>query len=63
VDVHFLDHDGGLVDAACVAVVAALLSFRRPDVEIRGEEVQIVGPQFLPGPQAPIAPVLSLEGC
>lgn len=50
VDVHFLDHDGGLVDAACVAVVAALLSFRRPDVEIRGEEVQIVGPQFLPGP-------------
>ena len=42
VDVHFLDHDGGLVDAACVAVVAALLSFRRPDVEVRGEQVQIV---------------------
>lgn len=42
VDVHFLDHDGGLVDAACVAVIAALSAFRREDVEIRGEEVQIV---------------------
>lgn len=42
VDVHFLDHDGGLVDAACVAVVAALSSFRREDVEVRGEEVQVV---------------------
>jgi len=44
VDVHFLDHDGGLVDAASVAVVAALSSFRRPDVEVRGEQVQIVSP-------------------
>jgi exosome complex component RRP45 len=42
VDVHFLDHDGGLVDAACVAVIAALSAFRREDVEIRGEEVEIV---------------------
>lgn len=42
VDVHFLDHDGGLVDASCVAVIAALQNFRRPDIEIRGEEVQIV---------------------
>jgi len=41
VDVHFLDHDGGLVDAACVAVIAALSAFRREDVEVRGEEVEI----------------------
>lgn len=41
-DVHFLDHDGGLVDAACVAVMASLLSFRREDVEVRGEEVKVV---------------------
>jgi exosome complex component RRP45 len=42
VDVHFLDHDGGLVDAACVAVMAALSSFRREDVDVRGEQVEIV---------------------
>lgn len=42
VDVHFLDHDGGLVDAACVAVVGSLMSFRREDVEVRGEEVKVV---------------------
>jgi exosome complex component RRP45 len=42
VDVHFLDHDGGLVDAACVAVIAALSAFRRQDVQVRGEEVEIV---------------------
>src|SRR5438045_4257407 len=42
VDVHFLDHDGGLVDAACAAVMASLMSFRRADVEVRGEEVKVV---------------------
>lgn len=47
VDVHFLDHDGGLVDAACVAVVASLVSFRREDVEVRGEEVKVV-PSWTP---------------
>jgi len=47
VDVHFLDHDGGLIDAACVAVIAALMAFRREDVEVRGEEVQIVQPLFM----------------
>ena len=40
-DVHFLNHDGGLVDAACVAVVAALHHFRRPDVSVAGERVTI----------------------
>ena len=36
-----LDHDGSLVDASCLALVAALLHFRRPDVEILGEDVKI----------------------
>ncbi|KAK9460126.1 ribosomal protein S5 domain 2-type protein [Lipomyces oligophaga] len=35
-DVNFLDHDGGLLDAACLAVSAALLHFRRPEVSIVG---------------------------
>ena len=40
-DVHVLDHDGNLVDASCLATVAALLHFRRPDVEVKGEDVTI----------------------
>ncbi|KAF2218906.1 ribosomal protein S5 domain 2-type protein [Elsinoe ampelina] len=44
-DVHVLDFDGGLVDAACAAVVAGLLHYRRPEVEVRGEEVKIFDPR------------------
>lgn len=40
-DVHVLDYDGGLVDASCIAVVAALRHFRRPDVSIHGEDVTV----------------------
>ncbi|EON64423.1 hypothetical protein W97_03654 [Coniosporium apollinis CBS 100218] len=40
-DVHVLDHDGGLVDAACIALVAALRHFRRPDVSVEGEKVTV----------------------
>lgn len=40
-DVHVLALDGGLVDAACVAVVAALQHFRRPDVSVEGEKVRV----------------------
>ncbi|KAI9780464.1 MAG: hypothetical protein M1839_006738 [Geoglossum umbratile] len=40
-DVHLLDYDGGLVDASCIAVIAALQHFRRPDVSIEGESVTI----------------------
>ncbi|SMY22248.1 unnamed protein product [Zymoseptoria tritici ST99CH_1A5] len=40
-DVHVLDHDGNIIDAACVALVAALMHFRRPDIEIHGEEVTV----------------------
>jgi exosome complex component RRP45 len=40
-DVHVLNHDGNLVDAACIAVVTALQHFRRPDVSVEGEEVKV----------------------
>ena len=40
-DLHVLDHDGGLVDACCIALVAALQHFRRPDVLVVGEEVTV----------------------
>ncbi|KAK4137828.1 ribosomal protein S5 domain 2-like protein [Trichocladium antarcticum] len=36
VDVHVLSHDGNLIDAACLAVVAALRHFRKPDTSIEG---------------------------
>jgi len=42
-DIHVLDHDGNLVDASCIALVAALLHFRRPDVEVHGEDVTVFG--------------------
>ncbi|KAJ2890875.1 hypothetical protein MKZ38_001252 [Zalerion maritima] len=41
VDVHVLSHDGNLVDAACVAVVAALRHFRKPDTSVEGEMVTV----------------------
>ncbi|SMQ48552.1 unnamed protein product [Zymoseptoria tritici ST99CH_3D7] len=40
-DIHVLDHDGNIIDAACVALVAALMHFRRPDIEIHGEDVTV----------------------
>ena len=40
-DVHILDADGGLVDASCIAIMAALQHFRRPDVSVDGELVTI----------------------
>ncbi|KAH8549098.1 ribosomal protein S5 domain 2-type protein [Umbelopsis sp. PMI_123] len=41
VDLHFFDHEGNLVDCACIAAITALLHFRRPDVTVIGEEVTI----------------------
>lgn len=38
---HILDYDGGLVDASCAAIIAALQHFRRPDVSVEGENVTI----------------------
>lgn len=40
-DVHVVDYDGGLTDASCIAVIAALQHFRRPDVSIEGQHVTI----------------------
>lgn len=39
--VHFINHDGNLVDAACIAVIAALCHFRRPELTVVGEEVTV----------------------
>lgn len=47
VDLHFLDHDGNIIDCAGIAAIAALLHFRRPDVTVIGEEVTIVSVFFV----------------
>lgn len=49
VDVHVLDSAGNLVDACCLAALAALLGFRKPQVEVdqaagEGEAQVIVHP-------------------
>uniref|UniRef100_A0A3B4B6C4 Exosome complex component RRP45 n=1 Tax=Periophthalmus magnuspinnatus TaxID=409849 RepID=A0A3B4B6C4_9GOBI len=45
VDVHTLNHDGNLMDAASIAAITALCHFRRPDVSIQGEEITVVSAQ------------------
>jgi exosome complex component RRP45 len=40
-DVHVLDHDGNITDASCLAAIAALAFFRRPDVTVVGDKVTI----------------------
>lgn len=41
-DVHTLNHDGNLMDAASIAAITALCHFRRPDVSIVGEDITVV---------------------
>ncbi|KAI8881549.1 hypothetical protein K501DRAFT_252983 [Backusella circina FSU 941] len=41
IDLLFLDHDGNLIDCACIAAITALLHFRRPDITVIGEDVII----------------------
>ncbi|KDQ17394.1 hypothetical protein BOTBODRAFT_30200 [Botryobasidium botryosum FD-172 SS1] len=41
---HFLSDEGNMLDCACLAGVAALKHFRRPEVEVIGEEVIIHDP-------------------
>ncbi|KAI9297258.1 hypothetical protein K502DRAFT_340293 [Neoconidiobolus thromboides FSU 785] len=41
VDLHFNNHDGNLIDAGCLATLASLLHFRRPDVTVQGDEFTI----------------------
>ncbi|XP_029296200.1 exosome complex component RRP45 [Cottoperca gobio] len=45
VDVHMLNHDGNLMDAASIAAITALCHFRRPDVGIQGDEVTVYTPE------------------
>ena len=47
-DIHILDHNGNLADAASLSALAALLAFRRPEVTLEaggggaGEGQQVV---------------------
>ncbi|CAI5508646.1 unnamed protein product [Closterium sp. Naga37s-1] len=42
-DIRVMDNDGNLVDACCLAAVAALLAFRRPEVTVGGDDgMQVV---------------------
>ncbi|AMD22819.1 HHR050Wp [Eremothecium sinecaudum] len=40
-DVHFLDCDGGFIDASCIAVMTALLHFKKPDVSVTADGIVI----------------------
>lgn len=40
-DVHYLNYDGGLIDATCLGVIAGLLHFRKPDISIEGDKTII----------------------
>ena len=42
-DITIVNHEGNLSDCCCLAAVAALLHFRRPEVLVRGEELSVVG--------------------
>ncbi|KAI8925856.1 ribosomal protein S5 domain 2-type protein [Entophlyctis helioformis] len=41
VDIRVLDHEGNILDCACIAAMCALLHFKRPDVTVTGEDVTI----------------------
>ncbi|KAJ5591499.1 Exoribonuclease phosphorolytic domain 1 [Penicillium hispanicum] len=42
-DVHVLDYDGNLTDAACIAIMTGLQHFRRPDAVVREGQVIVYG--------------------
>ncbi|KAK8601883.1 hypothetical protein V6N13_058447 [Hibiscus sabdariffa] len=42
IDIHILDNGGNLVDAANIAALASLLTFRRPECSLGGEDGQEV---------------------
>ncbi|GFR41126.1 hypothetical protein Agub_g1774 [Astrephomene gubernaculifera] len=49
VDCHVLDSGGNLLDACCLAALAALLAFRKPEVELGGEggtELRVLPPEL-----------------
>ncbi|XP_053556790.1 exosome complex component RRP45 isoform X1 [Bombina bombina] len=45
VDLHLLNHEGNIIDAASIAAIAALCHFKRPDVSVQGEEVTVYSPE------------------
>nr|XP_042716020.1 exosome complex component RRP45 [Chrysemys picta bellii] len=45
VDLHLLNHDGNIIDAASIAAIVALCHFHRPDVSVQGEEVTLYTPE------------------
>nr|KAF6400949.1 exosome component 9 [Rousettus aegyptiacus] len=45
VDLHLLNHDGNIIDAASIAAIVALCHFRRPDVSVQGDEVTLYAPE------------------
>ncbi|ODQ78521.1 hypothetical protein BABINDRAFT_162726 [Babjeviella inositovora NRRL Y-12698] len=40
-DLHFLDYDGGFIDASCIAVMVGLSHFRKPDISINGDDIVV----------------------
>ncbi|ODM20637.1 hypothetical protein SI65_03690 [Aspergillus cristatus] len=42
-DVHVVDYDGNLIDAACIGVMAGLQHFRRPDAVVKDGQVVVYG--------------------
>lgn len=42
-DVHVIDYDGNLVDAACIGIMAGLQHFRRPDAVVKDGQVVVYG--------------------
>ncbi|GMG20814.1 unnamed protein product [Ambrosiozyma monospora] len=38
-DLQFLNFDGNFIDISCIAVITALLHFRKPDLEIDGDQL------------------------
>ncbi|KAL4843259.1 hypothetical protein H8958_008363 [Nasalis larvatus] len=45
VDLHLLNHDGNIIDAASIAAIVALCHFRRPDVSVQGDEITLYTPE------------------
>lgn len=44
-DVHVVDYDGNLIDAACIGIMAGLQHFRRPDAVVRDGQVVVYSPE------------------
>lgn len=40
-DLHFLNYDGNFIDASCIAVMALLLHYRKPDITVEGDVVTV----------------------